>query len=140
MQYFADFTVLGRSGRDVEVKTVNGRQVATLSIAVNNRWTSNGESRERTDWYEVDVWGPLAEIAGRLVKKGSLVHVSGELREARTNSEEGSPRRVGAKLVVSGPRARLIVLPTAWRKGEQPTEADDRTSTSTSATDEEVPF
>jgi single-strand binding protein len=61
--------LVGRAGRDPEMRYFeSGRVKTTFSIAVN-RPTKEKE----TDWFDIEIWGRQAEIAGEYVRKGSLI-------------------------------------------------------------------
>ncbi len=82
--------LVGRCGRDPEVKYFeSGKIVANFAIAVN-RNTSNRD--EPPDWFDLEVWDKTAEIASNYVKKGSLIGISGSLKfdrwSDRTTGEE----------------------------------------------------
>jgi single-strand DNA-binding protein len=68
--------LVGRVGRDPEVKYFDsGKVVCNFSLAVN-RLTKNKE----TDWFDLEVWDKTAEIAANYVRKGSQIGVEGSLR------------------------------------------------------------
>jgi single-strand DNA-binding protein len=73
--------LIGYLGRDPESRTIpTGQKVSQFSLAVTRRWKSAGESKEATDWFNVEVWGRLGEVGQHYLKKGSLVYVEGRLR------------------------------------------------------------
>ena len=73
--------LIGRLGKDPESRfTPTGKKVCTFSLAVSQRWKSAGESKEYTDWFNIETWGRLGEVAQEYLKKGSLVFVEGRLK------------------------------------------------------------
>ncbi len=73
--------LIGRLGKDPESKyTPTGKRVTHFSLAVSNRWTSNGESKEYTEWVNIEVWGRLGEVCQEYLKKGSLIYLEGRLK------------------------------------------------------------
>ena len=74
--------LIGRLGKDPESKhTPTGKKVAHFSVAVSNRWkTREGETKENTEWINVEAWGRLGEVSQEYLKKGSLVYVEGRLK------------------------------------------------------------
>lgn len=74
--------LIGRLGKDPESRfTPTGKKVAHFSVAVSNRWKSReGETKESTEWINVEAWGRLAEVCQEYLKKGSLVYVEGRLK------------------------------------------------------------
>src|SRR5271163_3064672 len=79
-------TIVGRSGRDPEMRYFeSGRVKTTFSLAVN-RPTKEKE----TDWFDIEIWGRQAEIAGEYVHKGSLIGVEGRLDFSRWTDDAGN--------------------------------------------------
>jgi len=81
--------LIGRLGRDPDTRFIpTGRKVCTFSLAVDRRWKSKeGETRESTDWFNVEAWGRLGEICQEYLNKGSLVYVEGRLQTDRYEQE-----------------------------------------------------
>jgi single-strand DNA-binding protein len=77
--------LIGRLGKDPESKfTPTGKKVAHFSIAISNRWKGKeGETKEYTEWVNVEAWGRLGEVCQEYLKKGSLVFVEGRLKTDR---------------------------------------------------------
>jgi single-strand DNA-binding protein len=70
-------TLVGRAGRDPEVKYFeSGSVVCNFTLAVN-RLTRNSDE---PDWFNLEIWGKTAEVAGNYVRKGSLIGVQGSLK------------------------------------------------------------
>lgn len=70
-------TLVGRAGRDPEVKYFeSGSVVCNFTLAVN-RPTRNSDE---PDWFNLEIWGKTAEVAGNYVRKGSLIGVQGSLK------------------------------------------------------------
>jgi single-strand DNA-binding protein len=73
--------LIGRLGKDPDGKfTPTGKKVTHFSLAVSQRWTTNGESKEYTEWVNVEAWGRLGEVCQEYLKKGSLVYLEGRLK------------------------------------------------------------
>ncbi len=85
MPAFNRVQLIGNLGKDPQSRyTPNGRKVCSFSLAVNRRWkSSEGESREATDWFNVEAWGRLGEICQEHLSKGRLVFVEGRLQTDR---------------------------------------------------------
>jgi single-strand DNA-binding protein len=84
--------LIGYLGRDPESRTVaTGQKVAQFSLGVTRRWKSGGESKEATDWFNVEAWGRLGEICQQYLKKGSLVYLEGRLKTDKYE-EKGETR------------------------------------------------
>jgi single-strand DNA-binding protein len=74
--------LIGRLGKDPESKfTPNGNKVAHFSLAVSNRWKDkSGETKESTEWVNIEAWGRLGEVCQEYLKKGSLIYLEGRLK------------------------------------------------------------
>jgi len=74
--------LIGRLGKDPESKFIpTGKKVTHFSLAVDNRWKDkNGESKESTEWVNIEAWGRLGEVCQEYLKKGSLIFLEGRLK------------------------------------------------------------
>ena len=69
-------TLVGRAGRDPEVRDFeSGTVVANLTIAVNRR-----NRNDEPDWFNLEIWGKQAQVAADYVKKGSLIGITGSFK------------------------------------------------------------
>lgn len=87
--------LLGHLGRDPEVKYMpNGNAVANITIATSESWKdkNTGQQQDRTEWHRVVIFGKLAEIAGKYLKKGSLVYIEGQLQTRKWTDQSGQDR------------------------------------------------
>jgi single-strand DNA-binding protein len=85
--------LIGRLGKDPESRhTPTGKQVTTFSLAVSNRWKSKeGETKEYTEWVNIEAWGRLGEVCQEYLKKGSLIYLEGRLKTDKYE-EDGKSR------------------------------------------------
>lgn len=93
--------LIGRLGRDPESKyTPTGKKVCHFSLAVSSRWKDkNGETRETTEWANIEAWGRLGEICQEYLKKGSLVFVEGRLKTDKYEDRESGETKYFTKIV-----------------------------------------
>lgn len=91
--------LIGRLGKDPETRfTPKGSKVCHFSIAVDRRWRSaDGEQKEATDWFNVEVWGRLGEICQQYLSKGRLVFLEGRLQTDQY--EKDGEKRSSTKVV-----------------------------------------
>ena len=76
--------LIGNLGKDPESKfTPTGKKVAHFSLAVSQRWKTGGETKEYTEWVNIEAWGRLGEVCQEYLKKGSLVYIEGRLKTER---------------------------------------------------------
>jgi len=82
--------LIGRLGKDPESKfTPTGKKVAHFSLAVSQRWKTGGESKEYTEWVNIEAWGRLGEDCQEYLKKGSLVYLEGRLKTEKYEDKGG---------------------------------------------------
>lgn len=72
-------TTYGRMASDVEIREVNGRNVANFRMASQNKDKDKNTNQYGTNFYRVTVWGPMADNAAKFLHKGNRVTVSGDL-------------------------------------------------------------
>ncbi len=86
--------LIGYLGRDPESKyTPTGKRVTDFPVAITNRWKDDsGETREHTEWVQIETWGRLAETCHDYLGKGSLVYIDGRMKTDRYEDPEGETR------------------------------------------------
>lgn len=114
--------IIGNLGRDPEIRTSqSGKQFATLSVATTERWQSNGQPVERTDWHRITVLSQgLVKVLQAHGRKGQLVRVSGKLQHNRWE-KDGETRystdvvvgNNGEFAILSAKRAEPVAAPSS---------------------------
>ncbi|PHM24326.1 single-stranded DNA-binding protein [Xenorhabdus budapestensis] len=68
--------------------------MATLSLATSDSWRDKqtGETREKTEWHRVVIFGKLAEIAAEYLQKGTQVYIEGQLQTRKWQNNQGQDR------------------------------------------------
>jgi single-strand DNA-binding protein len=92
--------LIGHVGQEPEVKTVNNKKVATLTIATNDFYfNEKGDKVEQTEWHRISAWGKTAEIIEKYVTKGKEIAVEGKLTHRSYDDKDGIKRYVTEILV-----------------------------------------
>lgn len=88
--------LIGNLGKDPEVRHLdNGRAVANFSLATSETYKNRqGERVTSTEWHNIVLWTPLAEIAERFLKKGNQVYIEGKLTNRSWDDQEGNKRYI----------------------------------------------
>jgi single-strand DNA-binding protein len=87
--------LIGRLGKDPEVKTFGKSQKASFTIATSDSYkNAKGEKVEDTQWHNIVIWGKLADIAGQYLKKGAEVALEGKLVHRMYETDKGEKRYV----------------------------------------------
>lgn len=86
--------LVGRLGANPEIKvTDNGSKMARFSIAVTQSYkTKSGEKVNDVQWHSIVAWGALANIAEKILNKGTQVTVDGKLFNRSYTNKEGVKR------------------------------------------------
>jgi single-strand DNA-binding protein len=87
-------TISGNLTRNPDLRfTAAGRATATFGVAVNNDWTDTvGERHETVDFFDIVVWGKLAENTAESLTKGQEVLIAGRLQFRSWETDEGDRR------------------------------------------------
>jgi single-strand DNA-binding protein len=82
--------LVGNLGRDPEMRyTPQGTPVTTFPVATSRKYTTaDGQQKEETVWFRVQVWGKQGETVNQYLAKGRKVLVEGTL----IPDENGGPR------------------------------------------------
>ncbi len=95
--------LVGNLGQDPEVRYMpNGGAVANITLATSESWRDKqtGETKEKTEWHRVVLFGKLAEVAGEYLRKGSQVYIEGQL-QTRKWQDQGGQERYTTEIVVN---------------------------------------
>lgn len=85
--------LIGHLGKDPEVKTFGKNQKASFSLATSDTYkNAKGDKVQDTQWHNVVIWGKLAEVAGKYLKKGSEIAIEGKLIHRSYENEQGEKR------------------------------------------------
>ncbi|MEJ2412944.1 MAG: single-stranded DNA-binding protein [Anaerolineales bacterium] len=83
--------LIGRLGQDPEMRyTPSGKPLTKFQLAVNRSWTTDGEKKTETEWFNIVAWGKLAEICNQYLKKGQQVYIDGRLHTRYWQDDEGA--------------------------------------------------
>jgi len=86
--------LVGRLSANPEVKILdNGSKLARFAVAINESFTNKkGEKVTNTQWHTITAWGSLANIAERILYKGTQVTIDGKLVNRTYLAKDGSKR------------------------------------------------
>ena len=84
--------LIGNLGMDPDVKEVsNGNKMARFSLATSETYNNKkGEKVTDTQWHNLIIWGKLADIAEKYLKKGKQIAVEGKLETNSYDDKEGN--------------------------------------------------
>jgi single-strand DNA-binding protein len=84
-------TLIGRLTKDVDVRyTTQGTAIGRMSIACNRM------KKDEVDYFDVEVWGKMAENLKSYLVKGKQIAIVGRLKQDRWTGQDGkAASRVG---------------------------------------------
>lgn len=102
--------VIGNLGRDPEIRyTGDNRAIANLTVATSESWKDQSGSRqERTEWHRVVVFGPLAEVCEKYLKKGDNAYFEGKLQTRKWEDKDGNERYTTEIVVDRGGNMQML--------------------------------
>mgnify|MGYP001010051276 FL=1 len=119
--------LVGNLGQDPEVRYMpNGGAVANITLATSESWRDKqtGETKEKTEWHRVVLFGKLAEVAGEYLRKGSQVYIEGALQTRKWTDQAGVEKyttevvvNVGGTMQMLGGRGQGGGAPAAGGQG-----------------------
>jgi len=64
-----------------------------MVMATSERYTDkSGQKQEKTEWHNLVVFGKLADIVAKYVKKGDKLYVEGSITTRKWEDKEGNTR------------------------------------------------
>lgn len=84
--------LLGRVGKEPEIRQVGDNKVANFSIATSEKFKDkSGNKVENTEWHNVVFWGKQAELIEQYVHKGDELYIEGSIK-TETYEKDGEKR------------------------------------------------
>ncbi|MFT4464157.1 MAG: single-stranded DNA-binding protein [Sodalis sp. (in: enterobacteria)] len=103
--------LVGNLGQDPEVRHMpNGGAVANITLATSESWRDKqtGDTKEKTEWHRVVLFGKLAEVAGEYLRKGSQVYIEGSLQTRKWQDQSGQDRYTTEVVVNIGGTMQML--------------------------------
>lgn len=106
-------TLIGSVGKDPDIrKTQDGKLIASFSLATSESWKdkSSGERKQNTEWHRIVIFGQLAEIVEKYVKKGSKLYLEGSLKTREWTDKKDGVKKYTTEIVLQGFSSTLLML------------------------------
>ncbi len=103
--------IIGNLGRDPEIRrTGEGKAIANLNVATSESWKdrNTGERREKTEWHRIVVFGGLAEVVEKYMKKGDTAYFEGKLQTRKWTDNQGQERYTTEIVVDMGGALQML--------------------------------
>ena len=93
--------LMGNLTRDPELRyTPKGAAVAQFAIAVNRRFSVEGEQREEVTYVDIVAWAKTAEVINEYLKKGSPIFIEGRLKLDQWDDKTTGQKRSRLQVIV----------------------------------------
>lgn len=128
--------LIGRLVRDPELRTTStGKSVLAIGIAVDRP-----HQKDKTDFFDLVLWGPQAEYVTKYAVKGTLISVGGILTSRNWTANDGSKRKAIEVLaddvkILSKKEGNTTAAPA-----EQSSNSEAETEEPVDEFEEELPF
>lgn len=85
--------LIGRLVADPELRYIpsTGKAVVTFSMAVDRPFTSK-DGQKQTDFFNIVVWGKIAENCANYLAKGRMAAIKGSIQNRSYDAQDGSKR------------------------------------------------
>ena len=88
-------TLIGHTGKDVEIVKFENGKLAKVSLATTDHYTNAlGEKVEETQWHSLSAGGKLADIMEKYVEKGKEIAVEGKVIYRTYDDKDGVKRYI----------------------------------------------
>lgn len=98
--------LIGRLGKDIEIKVAGQHKVAQVSLAVR-------KSKDDSEWFYVNVWDNQAEFLERFAKKGTTIAIDGKLDNYKYTDNNGKNHNM---LQIN---ASEVTILAEWKKADK---------------------
>jgi len=96
MSHINTVALSGRATRDPEyVEMPSGNNLAKFGIAVERSWIDKNTSERvvKTSFFDVNVWGPFADVIFAKLRKGDAISLTGQLEQETWVDKETNGNR-----------------------------------------------
>ena len=90
--------LIGRITKDIETKSAGNSTLAEFGLAVNHKYTANGEKKEKASFFNCKAWGKTGEIIAKYFQKGSKILIEGRLDQ--NSWEKDGQKRSSVEIIV----------------------------------------
>lgn len=107
--------LVGCVGQDPTIHNFENGIVASFSLATKETYKDkNGEKKTITEWHSIKMFGKLAELAEKYIKKGNNIYVEGSIKTQKY--EKDGQTHYSTSIIASA----MNFLPSANKSNEQP--------------------
>ena len=93
--------LIGHLGKDPEVQTFEGGNMkCKFTLATTETFKDkSGQKQEQTEWHNVVMWGALADIAQKFLRKGTPVYLEGKIKSRSWDDAQSGQKKYITEIV-----------------------------------------
>jgi single-strand DNA-binding protein len=113
--------------------------VTNITVATSEKWKdkATGETKEKTEWHSVAVFGPAAAIVEQYVRKGDQILVEGKLETRKWQDQSGADK-YSTEIVIRGFGGSVHLI--GGRSDPGRSSGGQQRQASSADIDDEIPF
>jgi single-strand DNA-binding protein len=137
--------LIGNLGKEPEIRRLDtGKTVVNFSLATSETYKNkNGERVTSTEWHNIVLWTPLAEIAEKYLHKGNQVYIEGKITTRSYDDKDGNKKYIteilGREMTLLTNKGTAPEGVTYEERNTNPDFSNNKISTSGEETDD-LPF
>jgi single-strand DNA-binding protein len=88
--------LIGHLGKDPEMQTFEGgNMLCKFSLATSEVFKDKaGNKQEKTEWHNIVIWGALADVAQKYLRKGAPVYLEGKINNRSYDDKDGNKKYI----------------------------------------------
>ncbi|MEN9523705.1 MAG: hypothetical protein RL065_2082 [Bacteroidota bacterium] len=93
--------LIGHLGKDPEVQTFEGGNMkCKFTLATTETFKDkSGQKQEQTEWHNIVMWGSLADIASKFLRKGTPVYLEGKIKSRSWDDAQSGQKKYITEIV-----------------------------------------
>jgi len=104
--------------------TPTGKAITSLSIACNESWKDKqGQKQEKCTWIPVTIFGNLADIAQKYIKKGDKIYIAGKFAVEKYQDKTTGVDKYSTKVIVDSFNGVMQMLGSKQEGQQQQSES-----------------
>ena len=134
-----EVNLIGNVGQQPQVvNTANGSTILKMSLATSDKWKDkqSGETKEKTEWHRISVFGKTAENLAQYINSGDKLFVRGKIQTSKYQDKSSGEDRYSTDIIVDGFSGAIQMLgsKSRWRWAATCATAEAACSAATCAT------
>ncbi len=93
--------LIGHLGKDPEMQTFEGGNMkCKFTLATTESYKDkSGQKQEQTEWHNIVMWGALADIAQKYLRKGTAVYLEGKIKSRSWDDAQSGQKKYITEIV-----------------------------------------